>query len=54
MLNPDGEPVKTLFTFNWLPAAGTLMIIAGIITAIILKVSAGDAVRDLRRGRTSS
>ena len=45
VLNPDGEPVKTLFTFNWLPAAGTLMIIAGIITAIILKVSAADAVR---------
>jgi lactate permease len=43
--NASGDPVKTLFTFNWLPAAGTLMIIAGVITAVILKVSARDALR---------
>jgi len=39
ILNPAGDPVETIFTFNWFPAAGTLMIFAGIITALILKVS---------------
>ena len=34
-----------MYTFNWLAAAGTLMVIAGIITALILRVSARDAVR---------
>ena len=30
---PAGEPVATTtFSFNWLPAAGTLMILAGLIT----------------------
>src|SRR5205823_5822415 len=33
------------FAFGWLPAAGTLMVIAGILTAIVLRVSAADAVR---------
>jgi lactate permease len=38
--NPDGEPLASLtFTFNWLPAAGTLMILAGVLTAIVLRVS---------------
>ena len=33
VLNTAGEPVATTtFTFNWLPAAGTLMIFAGLIT----------------------
>jgi lactate permease len=44
--NTAGEAVATTtFNLNWLPAAGTLMIIAGLITALILKVSPGDAVR---------
>ena len=46
VLNAAGEPVATTtYTFNWLPAAGTLMVIAGIITALILKVSAAEAAR---------
>ena len=46
VLNTAGEPVtSTTYAFNWLPAAGTLMIIAGIITALILKVSPGRAVK---------
>ncbi|WP_268991279.1 L-lactate permease [Nocardioides anomalus] len=46
VLNPAGDPVSTTnFTLNWLPAAGTLMILAGIITALILRVSPGQAVR---------
>ena len=39
ILNSAGDPVVTQFKFNWLPAAGTLMIFAGLITALILKVS---------------
>jgi lactate permease len=36
---------STNFTFNWLPAAGTLMILAGILTAIVLRISPGRALR---------
>ena len=39
IINPAGDPVETVFKFNWLPAAGTLMIFAGLITALILRVS---------------
>ncbi len=46
VLNPSGDPVaSTMYTFNWLPAAGTLMVLAGLITAVILKVSRGRALR---------
>jgi lactate permease len=39
VLSPAGEPVATTtYTLNWLPAAGTLMILAGLITAVILRV----------------
>jgi lactate permease len=35
-----GDPQKSMtFTFNWLPTPGTLMIIAGLITMVVLKVS---------------
>ncbi len=45
-----GDPLaSTIYAFNWLPAAGTLMILAGIITALILKVSPGEAVRTYGR-----
>jgi lactate permease len=37
--NPDGEAVSSLeFKFNWLPATGTLMLIAGLITMPVLGV----------------
>jgi lactate permease len=46
VLNTKGDPVATTdFTLNWLPAAGTLMILAGIITALILRLSPGTALR---------
>jgi lactate permease len=46
ILSTAGEPVSTTtFGFGWLPAAGTLMILAGLITAVILKVSPRQAVR---------
>ena len=44
--NTAGEPLASMtYNFNWLPAAGTLMIIAGIITAVILKVSPTEAFK---------
>ena len=47
ILNSAGEPVlATTFIFNWLPAAGTLMIFAGIITALILKISPARMVKE--------
>lgn len=46
VLNPAGDPVATTtFALNWLPAAGTLMVLAGVITAVILRVSPATAVR---------
>ena len=41
--NDAGDPVATMFKFNWLPAAGTLLVIAGLITMLILKLSPGKA-----------
>ncbi len=43
--NAAGDPVPTQFKFNWLPAAGTLLIIAGLISMAILKVSPGRALK---------
>jgi lactate permease len=46
--NPDGEALSSLtFNFNWLPAAGTLMLISGLITMFVLGLSPGRAVRVL-------
>lgn len=45
ILNAAGDPVPTQFKFNWLPAAGTLLIIAGLITMVILKVSPSRALK---------
>jgi len=46
VLNAAGEPVaSTVYNFNWFPAAGTLLIFAGVITALILKVSPSKAVK---------
>ena len=53
IVNAAGDPVVTQFKFNWLPAAGTLLILAGLISMVILKVSPGRAfktyARDVRR-----
>ncbi|ADB77339.1 L-lactate permease [Geodermatophilus obscurus] len=35
----DTELSSTTFTFNWFPAAGTLMIFAGLLTMLILRIS---------------
>ncbi len=43
--NAAGDPVPTQFKFNWLPAAGTLLILAGLISMAILKVSPSRALK---------
>jgi lactate permease len=44
--NADGEAVKAVtFKFNWANAAGTLLLVAGLITMLVLRVSPGRALR---------
>jgi lactate permease len=44
--NPDGEAIATTtFKLNYLPAAGTLLLIAGLITMALLRVSPQRALR---------
>ncbi|GLW28357.1 L-lactate permease [Actinoplanes regularis] len=46
VLGANGKPLaSTNFTFGWLPAAGTLMIIAGVLTAVVLRIRPGAALR---------
>jgi lactate permease len=41
-----GKPVSSAtFALNWLPAAGTLMVISGVITAFVLRIDARRAVK---------
>jgi lactate permease len=45
VVTPDGEALSSLtFNFNWLPAAGTLMLISGLITMAVLGLRPGRAV----------
>jgi lactate permease len=46
VVGANGKPLSSInFAFGWLPAAGTLMVLAGILTALVLRVSAGTAAR---------
>ena len=46
--SPDGEPLSSLtFNFNWLPATGTLMLIAGLLTMVAIGLKPGRSVRVL-------
>ena len=46
VLNTQGEePTSLTYRFNWLPAAGTLLLIAGFITMAVLKLSPGRALK---------
>ena len=45
IVNSAGDPVLTQYKLNWLPAAGTLLVIAGLITMVILKLSPGKAFK---------
>ncbi len=44
VVDPSGKPHSTtMFSLTWLSTAGTLMVIAGVIVAIVLRVGAGRA-----------
>ena len=46
VLGANGRPLSsTTFTLGWLPAAGTLMILAGLLTMVVLRVRPGRALR---------
>jgi len=46
VVNPDGKPVSaTTFNFNWLPAGGTLVLLSGLLTIPILKLSPSRAFK---------
>ena len=47
--NAAGDPVLTQFKFNWLPAAGTLLVIAGLISMVILRVPPALALKTYGR-----
>jgi lactate permease len=50
VLGGNGKPLSSLtFSFGWLAAAGTLLILAGILTAIVLRVGPGRALRAYAR-----
>jgi lactate permease len=45
VVNPKGEaPSSAAYNFNWLPAAGTLLLIAGLLTIAVLRMNIGRAV----------
>jgi lactate permease len=46
VLNSKGEaPTSATYVFNYLPAAGTLLLIAGLISMLVMRVSPGRALR---------
>jgi lactate permease len=46
VVTPDGEaPKSATFTFNYLPAAGTLLLISGLLTMAALRIRPGVAIR---------
>ncbi|MFP5022883.1 L-lactate permease [Pseudonocardia phyllosphaerae] len=45
VVTPQGTPHSTTkFSLTWLSTAGTLMVVAGVVIAVLLKVSAGRAL----------
>jgi lactate permease len=46
VVNPDGkEPSSATFMFNWLSAAGTLLLISGLLTIPVIAISPARAAR---------
>jgi lactate permease len=46
VVNADGEePSAAVFNFNWLGAAGTLLLISGLLSMLVLRVSPARALR---------
>jgi lactate permease len=50
VLNGNGEaPTSQTFKFNWANAAGTLMLVSGLLTMVVLRESVGRAARTYLR-----
>jgi lactate permease len=48
--NPDGDVVSAAtFKFNWANAAGTLLLVSGLLSMLVLRFSPGRALRTLGR-----
>ena len=46
VVTPEGEALSSLtYNLNWLPAAGTLLLISGLLTMLVLRVSPSRAVK---------
>jgi lactate permease len=46
ILNAKGKaPTSVTYKFNWLPAAGTLLLISGLLTVLVLRISPANALR---------
>jgi lactate permease len=46
VVNPDGEAVSSItYNLNWLPAAGTLLLLSGLLTMLVLRVSPARSIR---------
>jgi len=45
IINEAGKPVATTFKLNYLSAAGTLLLISGLLTLLILRIRPGRALR---------
>src|SRR5664279_1041403 len=44
---PSGKvPSAATFSFGWLPAGGTLLLLAGLLTMLVLRISFAQALRD--------
>ncbi|WP_413811135.1 L-lactate permease [Streptomyces sp. OE57] len=41
----QGAPVATVFTFDFLPAAGTLLFVSALISVLLLRIGPGEAAR---------
>jgi lactate permease len=49
ILNGKGDPVATTFKLNYLSAAGTLLLVSGLLTMLVLGVGVGRALRTYAR-----
>jgi lactate permease len=46
IVNAKGKaPSSVTYKFNWLPAAGTLLLISGLLTMLVLRIRPGDSLR---------
>lgn len=49
IFNEAGDPVGTTFKLNYLSAAGTLLLLSGLLTMLLLRIRVGSAVRAYSR-----